>query len=104
MSWVTGAVVPMAIPVVVAGGVIAVVATISAQHDSSADRLTISFIAIGLALLTLVVYAYAPAFARFLGEAGLEIMSRIFGIVLLAIGFQIFLGGILVFFPGLAGT
>jgi multiple antibiotic resistance protein len=101
-SWVTASVVPMAIPIVVGGGVIAVVATVGAQFQDAGDRLTISLIAIGLALLTYLVYSYAPALARFLGPSGLEIMTRIFGIILLALGYQITFGGLVEFFPGLA--
>lgn len=103
-SWVTACVVPMAIPVVVGGGVIAVIATVGSQFEDSSDRFLISLIAAALAALTFVVYNFAPVLARFLGPSGLEIMTRIFGIILLALGFQITFGGLLVFFPGLGAA
>jgi multiple antibiotic resistance protein len=101
-SWVAGAVVPMAIPITVGGGVIAVVATIAAQYNSSADHLTISVVALAMSALSYLGYAYAPLVAKAVGDSGLEIMTRVFGIVLAAIGFQVLFAGLLVFFPGLA--
>jgi multiple antibiotic resistance protein len=101
-SWVAGAVVPMAIPITVGGGVIAVVATIAAQYNSSADHLTISVVALAMSALSYFGYAYAPLLARAVGDSGLEIMTRVFGIVLAAIGFQVLFAGLIVFFPGLA--
>jgi multiple antibiotic resistance protein len=103
-SWVAGAVVPMAIPITVGGGVIAVVATISAQYNSSGDHLTISLVAFAMSALSYFGYAYAPLVARAVGDSGLEIMTRVFGIVLAAIGFQVLFAGLLVFFPGLAAA
>jgi multiple antibiotic resistance protein len=103
-SWVAGAVVPMAIPITVGGGVIAVVATIAAQYNSSGDHLTISVVALVMSALSYLGYAYAPLVARALGDSGLEIMTRVFGIVLAAIGFQVLFAGLLVFFPGLAAA
>ncbi len=101
-SWVAGAVVPMAIPITVGGGVIAVVATIAAQYNSSADHLTITAVALAMSTLSFLGYAYAPLLARAVGDSGLEIMTRVFGIVLAAIGFQVLFAGLIVFFPGLA--
>lgn len=101
-SWVAGAVVPMAIPITVGGGVIAVVATIAAQYNSSGDHLTISVVAFAMSALSYLGYAYAPLVARAVGDSGLEIMTRVFGIVLAAIGFQVLFAGLLIFFPGLA--
>lgn len=101
-SWIAGAVVPMAIPITVGGGVIAVVATISAEFNTSSDHLTISMVALAMSALSYLGYAYAPVVARFAGDSGLEIMTRIFGIILAAIGFQVLFAGLLVFFPGLA--
>ena len=103
-SWVAGAVVPMAIPITVGGGVIAVVATIAAQYNSSGNHLTISVVALAMTALSYFGYAYAPMVARVVGDSGLEIMTRVFGIVLAAIGFQVLSAGLLVFFPGLAAT
>jgi len=103
-SWVAGAVVPMAIPVTVGGGVIAVVATISAEFNTSGNHLTISVVALAMSILSYLGYAYAPIVARVVGDSGLEIMTRIFGIILAAIGFQVLFAGLLVFFPGLGAS
>lgn len=103
-SWVAGAVVPMAIPITVGGGVIAVVATIAAEFNTSSDHLSISVIALIMSALSYLGYAYAPKVARFVGDSGLEIMTRIFGIILAAIGFQVLFAGLLVFFPGLGSN
>ena len=100
-SWVAGAVVPMAIPITVGGGVIAVVATISAEFNTSGNHLTISLVALAMSTLSYLGYAYAPKVADVVGDSGLEIMTRIFGIILAAIGFQVLFAGLLVFFPGL---
>jgi multiple antibiotic resistance protein len=103
-SWVAGSVVPMAIPVTVGGGVIAVVATISAEFNTSGNHLTISVVALIMSVLSYLGYAYAPVVVRVVGDSGLEIMTRIFGIVLAAIGFQVLFAGLLIFFPGLNAT
>lgn len=101
--WKTMAVVPIAIPLNVGGGAIAFIVAVSSANSSTADQLALSAVCLGMAVLTGIVYVFAVPVARWLGVTGMEVLTRLFGIVLVAIAFGVLSTGLKGLFPGLAG-
>ena len=53
-------------------------------------------------LMTLIIYLsfrYAPKIIRLLGETGLDVLTKIFGLITLALGIQFILTGLANAFP-----
>jgi multiple antibiotic resistance protein len=100
--WRTMAVVPIAIPLNVGGGAIAFIVAVSSANANTTDQLALSAICVGMAVLTGVVYVFAVPVAKRLGVTGMEVLTRLFGIVLVAIAFGVLSTGLKGLFPGLA--
>ena len=52
--------------------------------------------------MTLIIYLtfrYSPAIIRMLGETGLDVLTKVFGLITLALGIQFILSGIRGAFP-----
>ncbi len=78
------AVVPLAIPLMAGPGAIATVIALG-NSDEGLVRVQNLVIIVVLALLTMVLLLAAAPVERLLGEQGLMVVSRIFGLLLLAI-------------------
>ncbi len=95
------AIVPLAMPVVAGPGAIALVIAFGKEHPDPIDyvwgivNITIS------ALLTAVIFYFAPYLAKLLGPAGMDIFTRMFGLILLAICVQQILTAFPTVWPGL---
>jgi multiple antibiotic resistance protein len=96
------AVIPLAIPKTAGPGAIATVIALGETH-------TVPMI-VGNGLVIIVVTAITLLFMlgsnrihRLLGEAGLSIVNRIFGLLLLAIAITSIMSSLLQYFPGWAG-
>jgi len=97
------AVVPLAIPLLAGPGSISTV--IIEIHRSSAEYhglMAIAIIALVCLILWLVLRA-ASAIGRILGQTGLNIINRLFGLILAAIAVEIMANGLRQLFPALAG-
>lgn len=96
------AVTPLAIPFLVGPGLIAVLLSVSAGI-TELNRL-LGLIG-GLLLGYFVVYLGLRAsgfFSRVLGDSGTEIMTRLLGLIVLAVGISLVVAGIVELLPGLA--
>jgi multiple antibiotic resistance protein len=95
------AVVPLAIPMMAGPGAIA---TVIALGNSAAGIVQISNLVIILALsaLTGILLLAAEPVEHLLGDQGLMVVTRIFGLLLLAIGISTVITGVTGAFPGLA--
>jgi multiple antibiotic resistance protein len=96
------AVVPLAIPMMAGPGAIA---TVIALGNSAEGFVQISNLLIILALsaLTGILLLAAEPVEHLLGENGLMVVTRIFGLLLLAIGISTVISAVSSAFPGLAG-
>ena len=97
------AVVPIAIPLNVGGGAIAFIVAVSSANNAIESQVQLAAVCVGMAVLTGVVYVFAVPVARWLGVTGMEVLTRLFGIVLVAIAFGVLATGLRALFPGLAG-
>jgi multiple antibiotic resistance protein len=93
-------VVPLAVPLLAGPGAIGT-SIIAAQHGSVLHQAAlVACIALVCALLWVVLHL-AQRIASRMGNTGLNIASRLLGLLLAAIAIQTMAGGLLVLFPGL---
>lgn len=96
------AVVPLAIPMMAGPGAIATVIAIGSS-DVGIVRLADVVIIIVLSFLTCLMLLLAEPIERVLGEQGLMVLTRIFGLLLLAIAVSTIISALSNSFPGLVG-
>lgn len=94
------AVVPLAIPMMAGPGAIATVIAIG-NSDVGIVRIADVIIILVLSILTGLLLLAAEPIERILGEQGLMVLTRIFGLLLLAIGVSTIMSAIGSAFPGL---
>jgi multiple antibiotic resistance protein len=99
----TIAVVPLAIPLLAGPGSISTV--VIQMHRSSAEyhSLLVILCILLVCLILWVVLRLASAIGRLLGNIGLSIINRLFGLLLAAIAVEIMANGLKELFPVLAG-
>lgn len=97
------AVIPLAIPKTAGPGAIATVIALGEVH--SVENTVANVLAIaGVTFLALAFMLASGFIERTLGESGLNIVNRIFGLILLAIALTSILSSLLNFFPGWASA
>jgi len=95
------AVIPLAIPKTAGPGAIALaisMGAVDADFKIAGDLLAIT----GVTAVALVMMFAAGPIERVLGNSGLNILNRLFGLILLAISLTSIMTSLRVFFPGLA--
>jgi multiple antibiotic resistance protein len=96
------AIVPLAIPLMAGPGAIATVIALG-NSDVGVVRLANLLIIIALTAMTFVFLLLAAPVERLLGETGLMVVSRILGLLLLAIAASTIISALGAAFPGLSG-
>ncbi|HWL01236.1 MAG TPA: MarC family protein [Microbacteriaceae bacterium] len=81
-------VVPLAIPLLAGPGAIALAITFSHSYDNWVEWLVGAGLCILVGVAVAAIYAAGPWIARILTPAGLEVLTRVFGLLLLAIAVQ----------------
>jgi multiple antibiotic resistance protein len=100
--WKALAVVPLAIPGTVGAGTITTVIIQASAFDAPRDLLIISGVAVTIALVMWIAFHSAGPIARRLGPIGMNIISRVMGILVTATAFGLLGRGIGGLLPGLA--
>lgn len=100
--WKTLAVVPLAIPGTVGAGTITTVVVQATTFKSPLDLLIITIICAATALIMWIAYRSAGPIARRLGPIGMNIVTRVMGILVSATAFGLLGRGIGGLLPGLA--
>ena len=100
--WKALAVVPLAIPGTVGAGTITTVIIQASTFANPRDLLVISAVSLGIALVMWVTFHSAAPIARRLGPIGMNIISRVMGILVTATAFGLLGRGIGGLLPGLA--
>ena len=96
------AVVPMAIPIVAGPGAITTIINATNKFPSLYDRLLISGICVIVSALLWVCLRFAAPISKRLGVTGINLVTRIMGMVLTALAFQMLAAGLRELLPGLA--
>ncbi|MDD2466531.1 MAG: YchE family NAAT transporter [Desulfobulbus sp.] len=96
------AVVPLATPLLAGPGAISTVILHAQRHDSSLHYLYLSLAIIALAGVTALLMRLAPHISQWLGKTGINIVTRLMGLVMAAMGVEFIAHGLKQLFPILA--
>jgi multiple antibiotic resistance protein len=99
--WKTLSVVPLAIPGAVGAGAITTVVVQATTYNTAFDLLIITLVAVAVALVVWIAFRSAGGLAQRLGPIGLNIVTRVMGILVTAIAFGLLARGIGSLLPGL---
>ncbi len=94
------AVVPLAIPLLAGPGSISLTIVDAHQVVSLSDKIVFSLGIIGVAVIVWVVLRMAEPIGQRLGTGGLNIATRVMGLILAAMAVQFMADGMLELFPG----
>ena len=97
------AVVPLAIPITIGPGAITTVMLATQAMPGLMDRVVISLISLLLSAIVWVCLYYATPMARLIGETGIGVVTRLMGLFITAVAFQMMANGLTALLPGLAG-
>ena len=100
-EWKTLAVVPLAIPGTVGAGTITTIVIQSSTYQGWRDMIIITAVAVATAVVMWMTFRSAVPIARRLGPIGLNIVTRIMGILVTATAFGLLSRGIGGLLPGL---
>lgn len=96
-------IVPLAIPLLAGPGTISTAIIHSKSFTSTYDYLAAIFVIIIAGLLIKLTFSYSKKIADKIGRIGLNVMTRIMGLILLSISIEMILGGIKEILPVLKG-
>ncbi len=94
------AVVPLAIPLMAGPGAIGQVIIAAEEFPAVIDKMHITAILVVVALLLGLCLYFSRTLERWLGKTGLNVMSNLGGLVMLAIAVETIVKGITAIFPG----
>jgi len=100
--WKTLAVVPLAIPGTVGAGTITTVVIQASEYPAWRDMALVTAICIVMAIVMWIAFRSAGPIARRLGPIGLNIVTRVMGILVTATAFGLLGRGVSGLLPGLA--
>jgi multiple antibiotic resistance protein len=92
-------IVPLAIPLISGPGAIATVMTLETQAKNYYETGILIFVILIAGLISYLTYRYASAFIMKIGEAGINIMTRLLGLILAVMSVQFVINGIRDSFP-----
>jgi len=98
----SGAIIPLAFPLIAGPGAISTVIVNASHFPGVLNLLILSLACILIAIISGIFIYSAGYLEKKLGHTGISIFGRIGGLILLTLGVQILMGGILHFFPALA--
>jgi multiple antibiotic resistance protein len=98
------AVVPLAIPITAGGGAMAAVISYAGNVQNQAAMLEGILAIMAVALSIWAIYASAPLISRLLGVSGMTILTRVFGLLLLAIAITTIADALTKLFPVLVAA
>lgn len=96
-------VVPLAIPLLAGPGAISTVIIAMNRSQAEMHGIMVSVVIVAVAMVLWLVLHLAEPIARALGDIGLKILHRLFGLILAAIAVEVMSNGLKDLFPVLAG-
>lgn len=97
------AVVPLGTPLLAGPGAISTVILYAQRYDSPAHFLFLCGVIVALTGLTFLLFRLAPSIARLLGRTGINIVTRLMGLIMAAMGVEFIANGLKQLFPILGG-
>ena len=96
------AVVPLTIPLLTGPATMSTVVMYAAQAKTFVQLGTLVGYGVVIALATAVCFSLAQPIARFLGKTGINVMTRLMGLILAALAVEVMSDGLIKLFPVLA--
>jgi multiple antibiotic resistance protein len=88
-------IIPLGLPTLAGPGAITTVVTLNAQAGGSPVRLASIYVAIvGVVMISWGALAIAPMLLRRFGQTGLNVMTRIMGLLVMVVGVQFMIDGV----------
>lgn len=97
------AVVPLALPLMAGPGAISSVIVSAAEHDSFMNHIGMSLTVVIFGLTSFTLFRLAPMIYKILGKTGINVITRLMGLLMLAIGIEVIAAGFKGLFPTLVG-
>ena len=97
------AVVPLATPILAGPGAISTVILYAQRSPSFSHSLGLFGVIALLALLTMLLFRLAPTITTMLGQTGINIVTRLMGLIMAAMGVEFIANGLKELFPVLGG-
>lgn len=97
------AVVPLGTPLLAGPGAISTVILYAQRHSSVSHYIILFCEILLLALLTALAFRMAPPIARLLGKTGINVVTRLMGLIMAAVGVEFIANGLKQLFPILGG-
>lgn len=97
------AVVPLGTPLLAGPGAISTVILYAQRYTSPAHYLVLLCIIVLLVFLTWLSFRLAPSISRLLGKTGINVVTRLMGLIMAAVGVEFIANGLKQLFPVLGG-
>lgn len=94
------AVVPLAIPLLAGPGTMSTVIVYGHSHPTFIDHVVITVACVSVCLVVLGCFLLAPKIIHAMGQTGMNLLSRIMGLLLMAISIEFVTKGLLAIYPG----
>jgi multiple antibiotic resistance protein len=95
------AVVPMALPIIIGPGAISTLVLASNDYPNSFLKLFLSILCVVLAICMCIILYYGGTIARFVGESSIKVITRIMGMIIMAIAVGMLANGLIGLIPAL---
>ncbi|MEK6169015.1 YchE family NAAT transporter [Vibrio cholerae] len=96
------AVVPLAMPLMAYPGAISSTIVYGSRYPNMLDTLGIILTVVAFSFCSWLLFRSAPYIVRLLGQTGINVITRIMGLILGALGIEFIANGLRNLFPGLA--
>lgn len=97
------AVVPLALPLMAGPGAISSVIVFAAGHNSLANFFGMFITIVLLGLVSFGLFRMAPVIFKYLGKTGINVITRLMGLLMLSLGIEVIAAGVKGLFPTLLG-
>lgn len=97
------AVVPLAIPLLAGPGAISTIILYADRAKVYTHYVVLAFGIVGVAIFVWAIFSLAQPVSRKLGRTGINVVTRIMGLIMAAIGVEFMANGLKQLFPGLTG-
>ncbi|BCV66528.1 UPF0056 inner membrane protein [Shewanella carassii] len=95
------AVVPLALPLMAGPGAISSVIVFAAEHKGLANLLGMSITVVIFGLVSFALFRMASVINKLLGKTGINVITRLMGLLMLSIGIEVIADGFKGLFPSL---
>ncbi|MCL1090953.1 YchE family NAAT transporter [Shewanella profunda] len=95
------AVVPLALPLMAGPGAISSVIVFAAEHNSVSNIIAMFITVIVFGLVSFALFRMASIIYKILGKTGINVITRLMGLLMLSIGIEVIAAGIKGLFPQL---